>query len=150
MNIYRVSFIGHRDIDDYREVENRLNEIIPDVLKNKDFVEFMIGRNGEFDIFAASYIKRLVKSLGYGREKCVLILVLPYLVANIPYYEKYYDDVIIPEKIAKVHYKAAITGRNKWLVDNSDMLIAYVKRDEGGAAECLRYATKKQKRIKRI
>ncbi|MBR6681192.1 MAG: DUF1273 domain-containing protein, partial [Clostridia bacterium] len=56
------------------------------------------------------------------------------------YYEQYYDEIYMP--IEKVHYKAAITKRNEWLVDNSDLLVAYVNKDFGGAHNTLRYSEK--------
>ncbi len=148
MEIYRVSFIGHREIEHHREIEERLTEIITDLLRTTEFVEFQIGRNGEFDTFAASCIKRIQKD--FGNHNSALVLVLPYAVADIEYYEKYYDDIIIPEEAGKAHFKSAITKRNQWLVDNADMLIAYVRRDTGGAATCLRQAEKAKIRIERV
>ena len=47
-------------------------------------------------------------------------------------YENYYDEIVYPRELYKVHYKSAITKRNEWLVENSDMLIAYVVHDYGG------------------
>ena len=54
-----------------------------------------------------------------------------------------YDNIIVPFELAGVHYKSVITKRNRWLVDNSDWLIAFVYRDFGGAYTTLRYAEKK-------
>ncbi len=69
-----------------------------------------------------------------------MTLVLPYPVADMADYEKYYDQVFIPEEIENVHPKAAITKRNRWLVEHSDLLIAYVRRNTCGAAACLKTA----------
>ena len=49
------------------------------------------------------------------------------------------DSVIIPTD-RKCHYKAAIGERNKWLAENCDMMIVYIKRDYGGAYKCYKYA----------
>ncbi len=59
MEIYSVAFIGHREIENYREVEDAIMVKLSDLLREKEFVEFQFGRNGEFDIFVASCIKRL-------------------------------------------------------------------------------------------
>ena len=40
----------------------------------------------------------------------------------------------------KCHYKAAIGERNKWLAENCDMMIVYIKRDYGGAYKCYKHA----------
>jgi hypothetical protein len=53
-----------------------------------------------------------------------------------------YDDVIIPDVLAGVHPKSAITKRNRWMVENSDFIIAYVLRDHGGAYSAVKYANK--------
>ncbi len=106
MNIFRVSFIGHREIENLREVEEKLCTILADLLQTKEFVEFQIGRNGEFDIFAASCIKQAQKK--HGTHNSAMTLVLPYTSANIPYYESYYDSIFIPEEASTAHPKAAI------------------------------------------
>ena len=51
-----------------------------------------------------------------------------------------YDWIIIPEELSGVHPKAAITMRNRWMVDASDYVIACVRRDFGGAYETVKYA----------
>ena len=58
-----------------------------------------------------------------------------------------FDDILIPAELADIHYKRAIPARNRWLVDNSDYLIAMVWRDFGGAYTTLRYAQKQGKKI---
>ncbi len=148
MEIYRVAFIGHRETDEHREIEKRLTEIIVELLNEKEYVEFQIGRNGEFDIFAASCIKNIQKKV--GKNNSSLTLILPYPVADIEYYEKYYDSIFIPEKASLAHPKGAITKRNEWMTENSDLLVAYVRRDKGGAATCLKNAEKKGIKIIRI
>ena len=63
------------------------------------------------------------------------------------YYETSFDDILIPAELVEIHYKRAIPARNRWLVDNSDYLIAMVWRDFGGAYTTLRYAQKQGKKI---
>ena len=36
--------------------------------------------------------------------------------------------------------QAAIGERNKWLAENCDMMIVYIKRDYGGAYKCYKHA----------
>ena len=105
-------------------------------------LEFLIGRNGEFDVFTASIIKRFQKKA--GQERCEMTLVLPYTVSNIEDYQRYYDNIAIP---IKAHPKAAITSRNKWMVENSDLILVFVKKSHGGAYKAMRYAEKLNKRV---
>ena len=81
-----------------------------------------------------------------GKENNDITLVLPYAVARLAYYEKYYDNIVIPERLYGVHPKSAITLKNRWMVDMSDLVIAYVERTNGGAYEALKYAEKRNKK----
>ena len=139
--IYRVSFIGHRNIERFQIVENKVEAVVKDLIKSKEFVEFYIGRNGEFDILVASIIKRVQRD--FGKENSSLILVIPYSIADMEDFEKYYDEVWYPDELFGVHFKSAITKRNEWFVDHSDLLVAYVTRDCGGAFECMKKAQQK-------
>ena len=59
------------------------------------------------------------------------------------YLEQFYDEVWYPDELYGIHHKAAITKRNEWFVEHSDLLVAYAERDKGGAATCLKYAEKR-------
>ena len=145
MNCFTVSLFGHRDIDDLFRLERKLTPIIKELLNTKEYVSFLIGRNGEFDEFSASLVKRIRKE--NGSENSELNLVLPYNVSELEFYENYYDNIIIPESINSAHYKAAISLRNRWMVEQSDLIICYVERENGGAFSALKYAKKHGKQI---
>lgn len=58
MNTYTVSFFGHRQIDNPFQVEQQLEKLISDLLRHKEFVEFLVGRDGEFDQLVSSTVRR--------------------------------------------------------------------------------------------
>lgn len=97
MEIYTVSFFGHRKIDNALQIETKLEEIITNLIQTKEYVEFLVGREGEFDILASSVVKKVKEQNDYGN--CSLILVLPYMKAEFRNNEKsfleYYDDIEI-------------------------------------------------------
>ena len=146
--IYHVSFIGNRQVEHFIEVEEQLTKIVKDLIRSKEFVEFYIGRNGDFDILAASVIKRAQEN--YGKSNNSLILVIPYPIADLEYMEKYYDEIWYPDELHGVHYKSAITKRNEWFVEHSDLLIAYVTKDHGGAYDCMKKAQQKNVTVAQI
>ena len=148
MNFYTVSLFGHRKVDDLRRMEDRLVPIIGELLQTKSYVAFLIGRNGEFDEYAASVIKRIQKK--FEKENGDLTLVIPYPIADLAYYEKYYDRIILPESVEGVHPKSAITLKNRWMIEQSDLVIFYVEHNKGGAYTAMRYAEKLNKTIIRI
>ena len=148
MDIFTVSLFGHREISNLRRLEELLYPIIKDLIKSKSYVSFLVGRNGEFDEYTASIIKLMQKEL--GKENNEINLVLPYKVADIEYYEKYYDSIIIPPSIQGAHPKQAITLKNRWMVEMSDLVIVYVERENGGAYAAMKYAEKLNKNVVNI
>lgn len=144
MDIFTVSLFGHREIEDLRQLEDRLTPIIKGLIQTEAYVVFLIGRSGEFDEYAASVIKHVQKEV--GKENNELTLVLPYTIANLTDYEKYYDSIVIPESVYGVHPKSAITRKNRWMVEQSDLVIVYVKRKKGGAYAAMQYAEKAKKK----
>ena len=126
--------IGHRYVENHGEVYERLFATLEQLLKEHVFVEFLIGRSGEFDEIAASTIKKLKKTV--GNDRCFLTLVLPYPIAHLDDYWQYYDDIIFPND-DRLHYKRAISTRNEWMLTQSDLLVAYVEKEIGNAHHLL-------------
>ena len=145
MKVYTVSFFGHRTIEQTMRVEEQVEEVIWQILKTKEFTNFLVGRNGEFDQLVSSAIRRIQKV----QENCLHTLVLPYSMAvyrdNVESFHTYYDQVEICDESA--YFKAAIQKRNREMVDRSDLVVFYVTREEGGTYQTCRYARKKQKKI---
>lgn len=64
MDIYTVAFFGHRYIDNPFRIEDRLEEEIRRLLSEHEYVDFLVGRDGEFDQFASSAVLRVRKQYG--------------------------------------------------------------------------------------
>lgn len=133
--IYRVALFGHRDFNAHRQLEERLVPLLEDLMRRKSLLEIHIGRDGEFDVFAASVVKRVQSRL--GSNNCDLILVLPYGKKDIQYYEDYYDCVCTP---IYAYPKHAIAKRNEWMVERADLILCYIERESGGAYKAVKYA----------
>ena len=88
MDIFRVAFFGHRRIYDLIGIEEKLVLTLEKLLYEKEFVELYIGRNGDFDEFVASVVKRIQKRIDMKNSS--LILVLPYTLKDMEYYAKYF------------------------------------------------------------
>ena len=137
MRSYNVAFIGHRRIEREFDLVDRIEGLVSELLKQHEYVEFLVGRNGDFDIAAASAVKRA--QARFGRENSSLNLVLPYHVKDEGFYADYYDTIVYPVP-PDVHFKAAIKKRNEWMLGHANHLIAYVKIFSGGAYAALEYA----------
>lgn len=136
---------GHRDV--FSEISEQLVSLIEELIVHHGVVEFWTGGMGEFDVAFSSAVRQLKQK--YPHVK--LLLIKPYFSAEIntnkTYYAQMYDEVIIPQAVANVHPKSAITKRNRWMVEESDFVITFVHRNFGGAHEAKKYAVKKQKII---
>lgn len=145
LDIYTVSFFGHRYMEQSEEIENRLDKLLYDLISQKEYIDFLIGREGEFDLLAASAVKRAIHAYDCGNTH--FTLVLPYMKAeyrdNEQSYLEYYDEVEICEKAAEVHPKSAIQIRNKNMVDRSDLVVCCIRHKSGGAYKTVQYAKKK-------
>lgn len=152
MDIYTVSFFGHREVEGAAEIESRLERLLHDLITRKQYVEFLVGRDGEFDLLVASAIRRAVKQYGYGNTS--LILVLPYTKAkyrdNKQYYLSYYDEVEICSESSDAHYKSAIQVRNRSMVDRSDLVVCCIQHKSGGAYSTMQYAKKQGKQVRNL
>ena len=149
MNIYTVSFFGHRYIERGTEVETRLDKLLHDLITQKEYVDFLIGRDGDFDLLASAAIKRAIRSYGYGNTH--FTLVLPYMKAeyrdNEKEYLDYYDEVEVCYESSTAHPKSAIQVRNRSMIDRSDLVVCCVQHNSGGAYRALQYAEKQGKQI---
>lgn len=76
MDIFRVSFICHRVVDEYRQVEEELDEVIELLHRKYGFIDFNVGRNGEFDDLAAQAVRRFRKEWA---EWCELTLLMHFI-----------------------------------------------------------------------
>lgn len=149
MNIYTVSFFGHRELDNPFLIEEPLEQIVRELILSKEYVDFLIGRNGTFDYVAASVIHRVKNQLDLGNSS--LILVLPYKTAEYRHCEDklrdYYDDIEICKQATDSYYKAAFQKRNMEMVSRSDLVVCYIEREKGGAYNTYKYAKKMEKNI---
>ncbi len=152
MDIYTVSFFGHRLVERASEIEVGLEILLHDLITHKQYVEFLVGRDGEFDLLAASAIRRAVNQYGCGNTS--LILVLPYMKAeyrdNEQSYLDYYDEVEICADSSEVHYKSAIQVRNRCMVDRSDLVVCCIQHKSGGAYKTVLYAKKQGKQVRNL
>ena len=122
MDVFTVSFFGHRRIDNMSAIEEKLDEILCDIIENNNFVEFLVGREGDFDIIVASVIRRVTKRL--DRKNSVMTLVLPYMKSD-------YQKTVSIISIIMTKWKYALnllmfTTRRQYSTGTKALLIAQI------------------------
>lgn len=149
MNIFTVSFFGHRMIDRPFPIEQQLESLIRQLINTKEYVDFIVGRSGDFDQYASSAVLRIRKAVGDHNSS--LTLVLPYPTAeylnNQESFEDYYSYIEVSDAASASHHKAAYQIRNREMVDRSDLIVCCIEREQGGAWQTIQYAIKQGKTV---
>ncbi|MBQ1389699.1 MAG: hypothetical protein IIY78_08745 [Clostridia bacterium] len=148
-SVYTVCFFGHRVIADFQSAESAVERIIAEVIDKHEFVEFLVGREGDFDQIVTSTVIRYKKNHNAGN--CSLTWVMPYMKADYTHnqesYDNYYDCVEVCEQSAQAHPKAAIQIRNRAMIDRSDRCVFYVTKKSGSAYQSLKYAKRAAQKL---
>ena len=140
-----ITFCGHSDFSEQVGMRKQALEIIESVSMG-EAVDFYLGQYGNFDSFGFGVAKEYKATHSDSK----LIFVTPYLAKSyLSTRTNGYDEVIYPIE-DNVPPRFAISYRNKWIVEKSDIVIAYVKRSSGGAYQTLKYAEKHNKKIFRL
>lgn len=128
----KCCFVGHRDafgIEDlvYAAIRRLINNGITD---------FYSGGMGNFDKMCESAVRHAGGTLTF----------VPYNESQVKENDKlWYDNIVCP--FGKKTYSIYdIPNRNKWVVDNCDVVLCYVYK-MGGAMKTLDYAVRERKII---
>ena len=144
MDTYTVSFFGHRELDSPILIEEQLETIVLNLLSTKAYIEFLVGRDGDFGLLAASVIHRCKRT--FRNDNSSLVWVMPYPTAeyrdNESAFRAYYDEIEICNETSGRHFKTAFQLRNRSMIDRSDLAVFYVQRKSTGAWKTLEYARK--------
>lgn len=132
------AFFGHRDAP--TEIRDKIKEAVINLIEEKDVTEFYVGNNGNFDRMALSVLKELSEmypQIGYY----VVYAYLPEKGGDG------FEHTIYPEGIETVPKRFAIDYRNRWIVGQADIVVAYVSRSFGGAAKFVNMAERQGRTI---
>ncbi|MBR2336379.1 MAG: hypothetical protein IKA61_00325 [Clostridia bacterium] len=136
-----VSFFGHASFSESSIDMQTVLNVLEKELQGQD-VDFYVGNYGDFDSFSL----RVARAYQQLHANSSVVFVMPYLNnVRCNDFAKKCDCSIYPE-IEKVPLKFAIIERNKWVVQNSDLLIFYYKTI-GKTRDIYEYAISKNKRV---
>ena len=133
------TFFGHKDTP--KEIEPTLRSTLIDLIENKNVNVFYVGNNGNFD----TMVRRQLEDLSQTYPITYSIV-----LAYLPTEKNKYDDLthaIYPEGLETVPKRFAISWRNKWMIEQSDIVVTYVTHSFGGAAQFKELAVKQGKTI---
>ena len=120
-----VTFFGHKDTP--KEIEPTLRTTLVDLIENHDATKFYVGNNGNFDTMVRRQLENLSQTYSITYN-----IVLAYIPTKKSEYDDY-TNTILPEGIETVPKRFAISYRNKWMLEQSDVVVTYVTHSFGGA-----------------
>ena len=131
------TFFGHKDTP--KEIEPTLRSTLIDLIENKNVNVFYVGNNGNFD----TMVRRQLEDLSQTNP-----ITYSVVLAYLPTEKNKYDNLtntIYPEGLETVPNRFAISSRNKWMIQQSDVVVTYVTHNFGGAAQFKEMAERLQK-----
>ena len=136
-----VLFFGHHDCPD--AIKPKLRESIVNLIENHTVDRFYVGQQGNFDAIVRSVLRELISI--YPHITYAVVLERMPLKRSVVDNQDY-SDTILPEGIETVHPRFAISWRNRWMIERSDYVVAYVTHSWGGATQFAELA-KRQKKV---
>ncbi|MBR5311499.1 MAG: hypothetical protein IKU40_01290 [Clostridia bacterium] len=135
------SMFGHHDAPD--SVIHSLTDLIHQLVKEQHIEKFLVGNQGKFDAMAYQVLSESVIPKFPQIDCQVILAYLPSVRPLAPIYKN--AKTIYPEGLEKVPLRFAISHRNRWMVDQSDIVLVYCRCSTGGTASIAEYAKKKGK-----
>ena len=134
-----VTFFGHKDTP--KEIEPTLRTTLVDLIENHGATEFYVGNNGNFDTMVRRQLENLSQTYPITYN-----VVLAYLPVKKSEYDSF-TNTLLPEGIEATPKRFAISYRNKWMVEQSDVVVTYVTHSFGGAAQFKAMAERQGKTV---
>lgn len=134
-------FFGHKDIPS--GLTERLFPVLTRLIA-EGVDSFLVGNQGGFD----STVLHTLRLLKEKHPHITYNVVLAYMPRNKEEWSAYEPmETLYPEGLESVHPRYAISWRNKWMIQESDVVVAYITHSWGGAAQFVEMAERKKKRI---
>ena len=132
------TFFGHKDTP--KEIEPTLRSTLIDLIE-KNVTVFYVGNNGNFDTMVRRQLEDLsqIYPINYS-------VVLAYLPTEKNKYDNL-TNTIYPEGLETVPKRFAISWRNQWMIQQSDIVVTHVTHNFGGAAQFKTLAERKEKLV---
>lgn len=137
-----VACFGHSMVP--ADIISVVQDTIRNLLDDDPETEFLVGNQGQFD----GIVYRVLNSLEKEFPNLQYKVVLAYMPGQKEDWERYPPErTYYPEGLELVHPKYVITKRNRWMVDQCDIVLCYITHSWGGAQQFVQQAERKGKKI---
>ena len=139
-----VTFFGHRDAPS--TIKETLKAILVSLIENEHATVFYFGNHGNFYFM----VKYVLTELNKKYKTLDLTMVLAYMPKKEALLYNDHYSTLLPFEATETIPRFAISARNKWMIENSELIITYVKHKFGGAYKFKCVAQKMKKRVLEI
>ena len=143
-----VCFTGHRNIKSATAIERQLVEIVKGLVA-QGYTHFLAGGARGFDTIAARVVIQLIKAHPQITLRLALPFPSPYEIENgwseedIENYHAILDAADDVVYMGQKYKRGLYYKRDRYLVDNAAVCVAYQRRKTGGTAYTVNYATER-------
>lgn len=134
-------FFGHKNVT--QDLTENLTAVLTELIA-EGVDSFLVGNQGGFDSIVLHTLRRLKENYPHIAYHVVLAYMPSTKKGWFPYepMETYY-----PEGLETVHPRFAISWRNRWMIQETDVVVTYITHSWGGAAQFAELAERKHKRV---
>ena len=139
-----VSITGHREIGLDCD-KNKLKQTFLSLIEKENFNTFLIGMAVGFDMLCFSILEEIRKEKDIKLVACVPCREQDklYSFSQKTEYRRMLNSADQTIILKENYDKYCMIKRNEFMVDNSSILVAYLRKDKGGTAFTVRNANKK-------
>ena len=134
-------FFGHKDVPS--GLTERLLPVLAGLIA-EGVDSFLVGNQGGFDSTVLHTLRLLKEKHPYITYNVVLAY-MPRAKEDWSAYEPM--ETLYPEGLEAVYPRYTISWRNKWMIQESDVVVTYITHSWGGAAQFAKKAQRKNKRV---
>lgn len=132
-------FIGNRHTPS--DIKEQLAKVIEQHITEYGVTTFTVGHYGNFD----GLVKGALREAKKQHEDIKLYLLAPYALNQKIETPKDFDGMFYPEGLENVPLRYAIVQANRYMIQNSDYLIAY-RLGVGNSCKLIEYALRREKK----
>lgn len=142
------AFTGHRNLNFTDYDPELLDRVVLNLIKN-GCERFLCGMAKGFDLDAAQTVIKYKKQYGVKLIACVPCAgqadKFPVKVRKL--YGSIIKECDEVEILSDCYYNGCMLSRNRYMIDNCDVLVSFLRKKSGGTYYTVNYAKQKDKKI---
>ena len=147
---YTCSVTGHREVDSLLK-KSDLKRVFIDII-DSGYDTFLVGMAVGFDMMCFSVLEELKSDYNFRIIACIPCenQDAKYSFQQKKLYRKFVEEADEKVVLNKQYTPYCMFERNRFLIDNSSLVVGYIRKNTGGTKYTLDYAKKKGVEIRYV